>query len=134
MSGKIKNLDDSGMSEERSDSYLGDLTHEIEMDDTSLDHEVLGSNRRMTEMIKNQQIVNVGLQQNLDTSQKKFSEISQLRDEEKERIQELEQDVETLRNHFMTIEKEKHIIEQKYKNLQFKNQQIVKDNDLVKST
>lgn len=117
----------SNKSENGSDN-LGDLTHDPDVAEISIDYENYGLHGRMSQLISNSDRKNRDLKTDLDLTEKKYSETNQKRVVDKEKIDNLEQDVITLTSHFHTLEKEKNITEQKFKNLQFKNQALVKEN------
>lgn len=82
---------------------------------------------RMTDVINKNLIENEELRARLNRSSKRVSQIFEKSEDQKLRIENLEQDLKTLQAHYSALEKEMFISDKKLKNAQFKNEGLVKD-------
>lgn len=97
-------------------SHLSDLTHNHELGDMSLDQSHYGVRGRITDILSTNIQENVELKKHLSKSNRRISDFNQKQQVDHEKISTLEQDLITLRSHFIALEKEKHISDQKLKN------------------
>jgi chromosome segregation ATPase len=115
-------------------SHMSDLTHNHELGDMSLDQSHYGVRGRITDILSTNIQENAQLKMRLSKSNRRISDFNQKLQVDEAKIDTLEQDLNTLRAHFIAVEKEKHISDQKLKNCQFKLTNLVKDVELYKKS
>ena len=106
---------------EQRNSFVASINRSTEFDNT---HDLKG---RMSNMIFDSIKENEDLRENLIKHKDELSRVSQVFEQHKEKAQDIEEQLESYKTHYLSLEKEKSMSDKKLKNFRFKNESLVKD-------